>query len=201
MIGQSQVTGVKELEEKLNQLKFSLQSSEVKNRMSKLLRDIVYRRVKSGKGVTSEDAESPTHTKLKALSQSYITFRQGVAGTHATIKTKKGKKKRVALPKEAREFSKEFLKGMTGEFFDAKRSNLTMTGQLLDSIAEENTLDGIRIYIPNTVRKNSKLTNLQIYGYVTKERPFFALTDGEYRILQNEYEKIVQEKIKVIFNN
>lgn len=188
----------KEFEEKIRKLQFMLNSNEVKKRMGKLLKDIIYRRVKSGKGVTSEIAENPEHQKLKELSKSYIKMRQTATGTHYTAKKapKSKQKKITAIYRKERKGAP--IK--TGEFFSPGRSNATFTGQMLNSMRDIATLKGFKIYIPPTKRNGSKLTNAQVYKFFSKDRPFFAVTPGEMRILQNEFDKIVQEKIKVIFN-
>lgn len=198
MNSSAQNPDLKIFEDKLKQLKFELQSGEVKNRMGRLLKDIIYRRVKSGKGVTSESADSPDQEKLKKLSKKYITMREGIGGTHYKIKAApKEKRKTITAIYRRERNNKESIK--TGEFFSPSRSNLTLTGQLLNSITEGTTLDGFKIFIPNTTRNGSKLTNAQVYEYVKKDRPFFALTDGEFRILKNEFESILKQKIEVIF--
>lgn len=208
-----------ELEEKIKRLKFALQSSDVRMYMGRFLREIIYRRVKSGKGVSSESAESPSLEKLKPLSKSYIayrkgemTFRRNRAGKSYPVynkqqailevgKTVKSGKKgaHVKIRVASYNSQNQFKKPVLGEFGAPERSNLTLTGQLLNSITEATTLDGFRIYIPNTTRNGSKLTNAKVYEYVSKARPFFALSNGEFRILQNEFEKIVEQKIQVIF--
>lgn len=210
---------VAELEEKIKRLKFALQSSDVKMYMGRFLKDIIYRRVKSGKGVTSEKSSSPSQQKLKALSKSYIayrngemTFRRGRSGKAYPVfnkpqailevgkEVKSGKKgAHVKIKVSHYNSQSAFKKPDLGEFGAPARSNLTLSGQMLSSITEATTLDGFRIFIPNTARNGSKLTNAKVYEYVSKERPFFALTNGEFRILQNEFEKIVEQKIQVIF--
>ncbi len=188
----------KEFEEKIRKLEFMLNSNEVKKRMGKFLKEIIYRRVKSGKGVTSETAENPEHVKLKPLSKRYIKMRETATGTHYSAKqAPRSKRKKITAVYRKQRTGKVI---QTGEFFAPGRSNATLTGQMLNSMRDIVTLKGFKIYIPATKRNGSKLTNAQVYEFFSKDRPFFAITPGEMRILQNEFNKIVQEKIQVIFN-
>jgi hypothetical protein len=70
------------------------------------------------------------------------------------------------------------------EFTTPKRSNLTATGQLLDSVKGSANKTKIQITISGKRNKElsgskSTLTNAQVANYVSDDRPFFGLTDTE----------------------
>lgn len=102
------------------------------------------------------------------------------------------------------------LTGVPGAFGAAQRSNLTYTGQLLDSFEIESKDRQFSIIIPNTRRKspptqsgqkygqgNDRHTNSQVAELVEKNgRPFFGMTIDERQILIKE----VEENIRRVLN-
>lgn len=97
-----------------------------------------------------------------------------------------------------------------GEFGTPTKSNLTFTGQMLDSITI-GARDGVfTLTIPPSPRTDGK-TNKQVAEFHSKQRrffnangnlvtipkrAFFALTEGELRILTRELESIIREIIQ-----
>lgn len=168
-------------------------------RLGRIGRSIIYKRVKSGKGYKG---------KLAALQPSTVEVRKG-NGIMRTFKGKGGK--RVA-----------FIPGVdgrpakTGEFFSPKRSNLTFSGQLLDSIDMTSLGNrGFTLFIPNTRRnpyknddvynKTAPPTNQELAVFLQsgrtsptymQARPFFQLTKGEIRIIIREYNNIIKKIIR-----
>jgi hypothetical protein len=167
----------KNLEEKILQT----QNAKFIELIAKLAKEILYRRVKSGYGVTDGDADAPAKKKLDRLEKSTIAQR----------------KARYAAKR-----------GTFGSYFDPKKSNLTDTGQMLDAIEYSIMRGSFKLTIADTKRKNLKgyktkkskmLTNLEVAGHVTDNgRPFFALTEDEQRILERRIEvetrKILRSK-------
>lgn len=122
--------------------------------------DIIYKRTKSGKGVTSNTGPASL-TKLKPLSQQYIDLR------------KKNPPK--------------------GEFGSPARSNLTNTGQMLDSIQVKAESGKATVSIADTVRSDGK-TNSEVAGHVADNgRPFMNLANEEAKILTKDFENLVRE--------
>jgi phage gpG-like protein len=187
--------------------------------------------VKSGKGVTSykSDPESTEHTGLAPLSKSYIAYRKGLTifrtgkyGQVYTIGNKtlnqtaiRGKttKKMTRIKFAKSAFANSLTPPTLGEFGKPEKSNLTLSGQMLDAIMMSATEDGFKLVIANTRRRGSKLTNAQVADYVQNggtytngngkvvripARPFFALTAGEIRIITRELETIIRERIQAI---
>lgn len=85
-----------------------------------------------------------------------------------------------------------------GEFGSVKRSNLTLTGQMLSSMSYKILNDKVQISIPPTSRSDGKL-NSDIASYVRQARPFLSLTKGEQRILTTELKNNLRQKLNDIF--
>jgi hypothetical protein len=54
--------------------------------------------------------------------------------------------------------------------------------------------NNIIIKINNKMRNKSKLTNSQVAARVSKERPFFKLTEAELRIIFNFIKQLIRKK-------
>lgn len=138
-------------------------SREFLQRLARMASDIIYKRVKSGKGVNSLSQKDPTKVSLKALSASYVEQR---------------KKRKL------------------GKFGSPGKSNLTLTGELLESIVFEVTRNGFQLKFPDTQHRQARIAISLLSEYVQEERPFFALTKDERRILevevQNELRKLAR---------
>lgn len=138
-----------------------------------MTRQIIYDRVKIGKGIDSE--ENPSNLRsLKPLSRRYVEYRKKIVGK-------------------------------LGRFGSPGRSNLTLTGQMLESMVGKANKKGIIISIPKTRRRklrpsDQSLTNDDVYEFVRKLRPFLALSKGETRIIEQEHlkraERILKQKLK-----
>jgi hypothetical protein len=147
-------------------------------------RNVIYRRVKSGYGV-NKDNLPPGKTdlvKLAALSPAYIKYRRD--GT-VEFYTKDGKAVffRVRPP-------------VLGEWGSPERSNLTLTGQMLNSLRVDVNQEGFSIVVPPTKRYDSKYTNAQIAEFVSDQRPFLAFTEGEVRIIAQFMELYIKNRLK-----
>jgi hypothetical protein len=147
-------------------------------------REIIYRRVKSGYGVSDMGSKDPQQERLKALSDKYVDFRKG---NFAYKKKRKGKK--VTVNKGAPKL---------GDFGSPGKSNLTLTGQMLDSIQIKLQPYGVLLYFPDTKHRYSKrITVRELAQYVQEQgRPFFRLTRGERRILLNLVKQEVRSKLR-----
>ena len=76
------------------------------------------------------------------------------------------------------------------------KSNITKTGQLLDSV--KNTTRGTRVIVDfNESRKNSKLTNSKLTGYLFEQgRIFLGLSKSEKNRFRREASKYYMKRIK-----
>ena len=73
------------------------------------------------------------------------------------------------------------------------KSNLTFTGQLLDSI-KVITIKAGSVLISATGRRKDGLTNKELTGYVSEDRPFLNLSKPEL----NGLSKLIRERIESI---
>jgi hypothetical protein len=168
-------------------------SKTIINRLGQFAIDRIYKRVKSGYGVSDDTSASPTQDRLKALSKSYVQFRKGKLLFFTNKKTghrfaiQPGKKQSFAVPQ-------------LGEYGSPGRSNLTMTGQMLNNIGFSTTSKGFKIFIKDTQRASpvwekgkQQLSNKTVAEHVSKERPFLALTTDEQLRLREEWLKEVRD--------
>lgn len=156
----------------------TLLGREFLTRLAILSKNLIYKRAKSGYGTSGETKE-----KLKELSPKYIEFRKKVF----TSRWKAGS------------YADRLQRVGAGEFFSPPKSNATLTGQMLGSISFQVNDTGVRIFIPETVRKEGGKTNAQVLEFYSEVRPFFNLTRDERRILEREIENELR-KIALRFN-
>lgn len=169
---------LKKLEIALTRDIFSRRGME---RLGDLGRDLIFKRTKSGFGVKNNSRQ-----KFKTLSASTILGRSGkisfrVIGDNV-----------VPLPGPGKSI-------VTGSFGAPKRSNLTLTGQMLDSMTVNAQSQKVEILIPNTKRRGSRLSNSDVAELVSRERPFLALTMAEATIIEKEIISLVRKNVKRIF--
>ena len=154
-------------------------SSRGMKQIGKIAKEIIYKRVKSGYGVDSERSGSPKKKRLKPLSDSYKAYRRG----DIEFRTVDGRV--IPFPGDRRN-------KVTGKFGKPGKSNLTFSGEMLDSFEIKAGKLELELIIPNTRRRDGK-TNSEVYEFARKDRPFFAITNAERRILTAEIEdKIVK---------
>jgi hypothetical protein len=136
--------------------------------LAELSRDILWKRVKAGYGVTSDESSSPTKDRLKELSKPYVKSRR---------------------------------KMVLGEFASPGRSNLTRTGQMLDSIITKIKKGGFILEIPNSSRTDSSISNKKVAEHVSENgRPFFALTDKEQLQIVRQYLNLIRQLSTKLFS-
>jgi len=132
--------------------------------------DILYKRVKSGYGVSNDKKQFPKRDKLDGLEDSTIRQRRE--------------------------------RGVSGKFGSPGRSNLTDTGQLLESFEVTGKQGQFNIDIPNTKRQKrggekKSRTNAEVAEHVSDNgRPFFALTKAEQQILAKEVKDTIRSKLR-----
>lgn len=80
-----------------------------------------------------------------------------------------------------------------------KKSNLTYTGQLLNSLKAEGYKKGFRIVF-NDRRKGEKLTNSKLAEYVSKARPFLNLSNRQIQRLGEDIASNIKDEISKEFN-
>lgn len=222
---------IEQFTEALKQLGRQINNAGVNARLARKCKEIIYRRVKNGKGVTSykSDPENTEQATLAPLSKSYIDYRKGLAiffttplgnvvrisGTKKVVSyVTRGRGRRAVTARQTRKVRTGNITAPTlGEFGRPEKSNLTLTGQMLNDIVLSASDTGFQLRIGDKRRKGSNLTNAEVADYVQKggsytngngkrvvipARPFFALTAGEIRILTRELENIIKERIQAI---
>lgn len=178
-----------------------INSKSVNDRLARKCREIIYRRVKAGYGVNRDNlpAESTNQVKLKPLSKSYIAYREGKVqffrgkdGHIYPVDLKGYARKNIGGKKAYQAFAPQL-----GPFGSPRKSNATFSGEMMESIFMRSTDEGFQLLIATRTRKdNPRLTNKRVSEYYSKDRPFFALTAGEVRILTRELESIIKQYIE-----
>lgn len=179
------------IRKRLEALREVTNDQSLKMDLAKTTRGIVYKRVKSGKGVDSDrkKVSSTNHKKLKSLSKNYVRFRR-TGWVTFKAKQKNGKPKTVNF---------YVGKPALGEFGSPARSNLTLSGEMLNSMQYDIKRFGFSVLIPETRRRDGKLTNAQLARYHSQSgRPFMALTSGESRIIKARMKKEIQKRLKTL---
>jgi hypothetical protein len=173
---------------KLEKLPELIGSRRNLDHMARFTRDMIYNRVKSGYGVSADEGEpeSIKRRRLKSLADSYREYRKG----EAYYFTRGGKVVRV--PARSYNLGRHGL----GRYFSPGRSNLTMTGQMLEAMAYTVGGTGYRVFIRDSSRRDGKLTNAQVAEHVSRDRPFMAIHQGELLILQEELINLTRAAIR-----
>lgn len=160
----------------------ALEDKSFWNQLGNEMAQVIYNRTKSGYG-----ANGDIKIKLAPLSESYKQVRKGAI----RFFTKDGIV-RPWLPKKGK-----FPSPVTGEFGTATKSNLTLTGQLLDSIKLITYKLGFKLYIPASNRDGGG-TNKQVAEYVSEKRPFMSLHIGEQKIMTQKIRDRIRELTRSI---
>jgi len=116
------------------------------------------------------------------------------SGVDASGDSKKALKRLADSTKESRKAKKK--KGKLSELTTPNRSNLTETGQLLDSVGVTKSAYGSVTVSPSGSRTDGK-TNQKVAEYVTDGgRPFNNLSKIEIKRLSEEVKRDLREAIK-----
>lgn len=147
-------------------LRKALKDTRLLREMAGFLKLRIYQYTKRGYSIAGNRKEGDPE-KLKPLTPGYIEHRRRLQG--------KGKSKKSKSSRAVRK-TKDLPK--LGAFFSPARSNLTLTGQMLDAL--KTTVDGISgkatVFVDDTPRTDSDLTNAEVADKVTKDgRPFIGL--------------------------
>lgn len=173
------------LEKLLKSLQKEVNKKQYKLRLAKEIRDIIYKRTKARKIVSSDtsEPEKVSYKKNPSLSNLYVDQRGRIASSK-------------------------------GEFFGKSRSNLTLSGQMLDAMKFKVSRNSIEVFIDDSSRKpitfkrkrrvsgksktydvDTDLSNKDVAEIVAEARPFMNLTKGEVRIITQLFDDILQSLI------
>jgi hypothetical protein len=142
-----------------------LVTKEMKLEWAQYAVDIIYKRTKSGKGLTSNTVSFGGNSlrQIEPLSPGYISYR-----------------------------SRRIL----GPYASPKRSNLTLSGELLESIIARVQGDKAIVEIED-VQHGSGIGMKELARAVSdKGRPFFGLADSEVKILEAFVKRTLRDKIR-----
>ena len=155
---------------RLDGFKKELLTKQFLSELARNITQIIRKRVKAGGGVSSEETE-PEQTKRQKLAP--------LSPNYIKKRTKN--------------------RGTLGEFASARKSNLTYTGQMLDAIVWRVDGKKLIISINDKLRRDGRLTNADVAFYASKTRPFFNLTDSEYRIVVFQVKKHINALTRKYF--
>ena len=168
-------------------IKRALSSADLLTESAGYVRKRIYDFTKAGKSLV-------TGSKLKELSPGYIAVRRNL-GRWSKKRTKRQKLTDPILGKF-----------VPGSFFSPARSNLTLTGQLLDALIftidrqrssfTVTVNDKVRKRAPNEKDGESK-TNLDVARKVASDgRPFIGIDDKGEEILKRKIIQSLRRKLK-----
>ena len=144
--------------------------------IGKFAADRIVKRTRLGRGVAEPEGEA---APLKPLSEAYVEAR---------------KREREAGRGKGGRFVKGA--GKLSSLTSPKKSNLTRTDQMLSSIKPERPKRGSVTITPTGTRKEGSLTNEEVAGYVSRERPFLNLSKAEVagvtRLIRERIDEILQ---------
>ena len=153
-----------ELEDYLKKRIKDIVDKEMIQLVAEEARDIIYKRVKSGKGLSANVKFGANIVPLKKLSTEYITVR--------------GKR-------------------ILGPYGVPKKSNLTLTGELLEAMVFKIIGNGAILYIDNKTHEESGLPTQVLAQYVSEQgRPFFGLAVREEKILTAFIQRLIRARSK-----
>lgn len=175
----------KKIEDALN--KFA--SADNMQKIGDLAAGIIKKRTRLGFGVETTGAD---RNKLKPLSEKYIEFRKNLKGIQRAKKAvRAGGKVSLKTKQRASKNPKIELSSDTS----ASKSNLTLTGQMLDSLKATSTQGSVTIEASGN-RKDG-LSNKEISGYVEEQgRKFLDLAKADLKQIKNYLESLVDKLLK-----
>lgn len=166
---------------------------------------------------TIDAAEASVSAKLNEIAKSPALLSEiaEVAITDIKFQARKGvstetnSKFKSLSPKWIKQRQKIAQATPVHETFKPNRSNITITGQLLDAMSKMLTKSGIAIvfkglhnpYFINRVRKSGirtvgkKISNDDLSGYVNEVRPFFKIRESLLPRLKNIVIRYIRRKV------
>ncbi len=178
----------------VSNVKMCMKTSDIEP-LGKFAKEMIQRRTRLGYGVSNNGNE---RERLKPLSLDYIQHRENTVNRVG----KSGKQLKSRKIKGANQGFSNFLSSVNSDKLNTglttpRKSNLTMTGQMLDAIEYIIRPMKIILLIGNTKRNDSDLTNKEVAIYATKQgRPFFNFSKSEIRQMTREASKIIKAKLK-----
>jgi len=158
---------ISHLESDLKKFIASTITREMELEFAELVAQTIYKRTKSGKGLTINKVSWGDNSlkEIKPLSPEYVSYR-----------------------------SRKIL----GPFASPRRSNLTFTGELLESIIARIKGDSAIVEIQD-IQHSSGVKMKELAEHVSENgRPFFGLADSEVKIVENYIRRKIRERIRFL---
>jgi diphthamide synthase subunit DPH2 len=156
---------ISQLPKDLEKIMSSVLDKEFLVTVAEWMRDTIYKRTKSGKGLNKKNRSigGATNDSLKKVSDGYKEWRKGK---------------------------------ITGPFpASGNKSNLTLTGELLESIEYSVKNNVAEIFIPEG-KHSSGITLHELLDRVEKVRPFFGLSNTEVKILDSMIRRMIRDRLR-----
>lgn len=156
---------IKELPADLQKIFDSMFDKETLETIAIWIRDTIYKRTKTGKGLNKQNRAigGSTNAPLKDVSDAYSVWRKG--------------KMTGPNPKSG------------------KKSNLTFTGELLESIEAFVKGNQVVVQIPND-KHSSGISLQKLLDFVEEVRPFFGLSETEKKTLDSMISRMIRDKLR-----
>jgi hypothetical protein len=134
---------------------------------------------------------------------------KSIKGETRLQKDLKNERKQPSLEKSTvkqREYLESFGNN-TGKNYGTAKSNLTMSGQLIESLTFEPVKGGVRIFVPDTLRtpyktggKGSKpITNAELAKHLKDQgREFIGVDDKIKKILASLVQRFIRRSLRII---
>jgi len=156
--------------------------------LAKGVKQRIYSFTKRGISLVTED-------KLNPLSKSYVKWRKTLGSDKPKQKRNYDgfRQKKLAIFKKKKTIMK------LGDFFSPARSNLTLTGQMLDALSYEldSTKAQFSVFVKDTKRSGDEKTNKEVAVEVAKEgRPFLGLDQKGLDLIRRKAIADLRRKLK-----
>jgi hypothetical protein len=175
-------------------IKKAFRDNKLLNELALYLKERVYSFTKRGKSLVTGDS-------LKPLSPGYVKWRRKLGSAKQKNPSKRRfdgfhTQHRLAI------FKKKKKRGtniQTGDFFSAARSNLTLTGQMLDALTTDvdTTIGQFKVTVKDNNRKDGEKTNLEVAKEVAKNgRPFLGVDAKGIDVMRRKVIADLRRKLK-----
>jgi hypothetical protein len=156
----------------LQDIKRQVRRKEFMIKIGEEMKRLILGRTRTGYGVSNDKIDNPSKVRLASLSDTYIEFRR----------------KRIGF--------------RPGRFFSPSFSNLSLTGQMLDSLDIEAREGFVKVYVRDNSRTGygSGKTNKEVADHVRVKRPFMAIDKEQKlvidRMIDRETRAVVRRSLR-----
>jgi len=158
-------SSLEQLQADLKRIGKELVTKKIVDSVSRQMRDLIYKRTKSGKGLSVANA-APGIAKIVRLK-----------------------------PLTSAEYKRYRARRILGPFGSPTRSNLTFSGELLESLI----VTSLGVELEDVKHSGSDSTMRQIAKYQEDDgRAFFGISDTEDKILDALFKRLVRQRIRTL---